>query len=148
MATPPNSQSFAYSFADLHILIDNTEYIKISQLEISQNITSGGGVRGTSIYILQPTRGQVEMGTGVFTFSSVDDANSLLKKLDPKPLTRLFNVDFSAESSSDSSKVDSWQLIDARLLDINLSFKSDASALNQAIKFEFVRMKINGKDLA
>jgi hypothetical protein len=136
-------ENYAYSFQHAIITLEGTQFTGISSITFSQTIERGV-VYGTLAKPLKRARGQVQLGEGTITFSDLKEAMQFYSALGDEPSAALFTADVTLANSN--GDVDSFELQSCTLSSFAANFESGSDALGLELPFNFMHMKINGKD--
>lgn len=136
-------ENYAYSFQHAIVKLEDTQFTGISNVAFSQNIERGV-VYGTLAKPLKRARGQVQLGEGTITFSDLKEAMQFYASLGDEPSAALFTVDVTLANSNGDT--DSFELQSCTLSGFSANFESGSDALGLELPFNFMHMKINGKD--
>ena len=136
-------ESYAYSFSHAIIKLEDSQYTGISNVTFDQQIERGV-VYGTLRKPLKRAAGQVQLGEGSITFSDLREAMSFYSSLGDEPSAAVFTVDVTLANSNGDT--DSFELQSCTLSGFSANFEQGADALGLELPFNFMHLKVNGKD--
>jgi hypothetical protein len=86
------------------------------------------------------------MGDGSVTFSDLEEAMQFYDDLGDDPSLALFSVDVTL--SNEAGQVRSFECLSCALSGFAANFEAGADALSLELPFDFLRLKVNGKEFA
>jgi hypothetical protein len=145
MATFPDYESFAFSFSHAVIRANNRVFTAIENIRLSQRLQEAA-VFGTARGPLKRSAGQLELGQGTLIFSDMSECFELIQSLQPDFLFRTFDIDYSLIKEDGETR--SVELESCRFIGFDIDHQQGPDALPAELPFSFLKMKVNGNDIA
>jgi hypothetical protein len=138
-------EKFAFSFSHAIIKVGDKQYTAISAINFNQEVAREA-VYGTSRKPLKRSAGQVQMGEGSLTFSDLETAMEFYDELGDDPSLKVFSVDCTL--SNEAGNVRSFECLSCCITGFDGSFEAGAAALSLEVPFDFLLLKIDGREFA
>jgi len=141
-----DTEKYAFSFSHAIIKANDKQYAAISNVSLKQDIDRSA-VYGTSRKPLKRSAGQLQMGEGTITFSDVDQGMQFISDLGDDPSLATFSVEVTL-SNTQTGQVRSYEAVSCSLSGLGVNFEQGADALQLEVPFDFMLLKIDGKEFA
>lgn len=142
MAEP---EKYAFSFSHAIIKANDQQFIGIRGIQFNQDIDRAV-IYGTSRKPLKRSAGLLQQGEGTITFSDVEQAMQFIASLGDDPSLATFSIDCTL--SNEAGQVRSFECVSCSLAGFTANFESGADALSLEVPFDFMILKIDGKEFA
>jgi hypothetical protein len=139
-------EKYAFSFSHAIIKANDKQYSAISNVSLNQEIDRSA-IYGTSRNPLKRSAGQLQLGEGSLTFSDVEQGMQFIADLGDDPSLATFSVDVTL-SNTQTGQVRSYEALSCSLSGLSVNFETGADALSLEIPFDFMRLKVDGKEFA
>ncbi len=143
MAEP---EKYAFSFSHAIIKCNDRQFSGISGIQFTQDVDRSA-VYGTSRKPLKRSAGQVQLGEGTITFSDVEEGMQFIASLGDDPSLQTFSVDFTLSNEA-AGLVRSYELGACSLAGFAGNFEAGSDALSLEVPFDFMSLKLDGKEFA
>lgn len=143
MAEP---EKYAFSFSHAIIKCNDRQFTGIRAIQFAQEVDRAA-VYGTSRKPLKRSAGMLQLGEGTITFSDVDEAMQFIATLGDDPSLTTFSIDCTLSNEA-AGLVRSFECVACSLSGFNANFEQGAEALSLEVPFDFMILKIDGKEFA
>lgn len=141
--------TFKMSFPNGVIRLNDKQYTSISAISGSISIDRSA-VYGTGRSPQGMSSGQASLGEGSVTFSDAVEAHEFISDVaalaDQDPSLAIFAAEYIATSASGASI--SKELVGCAISEFSFEYENGSDALSEEIPFHFLRMKVDGKEVA
>ena len=141
-------QAFAYSFSHGIIKFDDVQYTGISNISGDQAVDRSA-VYGTGRAPQAKSAGQIGLGEGSVTFSDLKEGFQFYEALAAaakNAAVAVFSCAYGLEK--DQGAVISFGMLGCSLTSLSFDHENGADALGVEFPFDFLRLKVNGKEFA
>lgn len=138
-------ENFAFSYPHATIKVGDKQFMSISAISFDLPVDRSA-VYGTAASPLKRSKGQIGLGEGSMTFADLEEAGLFYDALEENPAGKVFNIDVSFENEAGQTR--SYQLLSCALAGFSASFEQGADALSLDVSFDFMRLKIDGREFS
>lgn len=138
----PETEAFAYGFARAELTIGRRIITAISNVQFGQPTTEGV-VRGTQPFPLARTEGEMDIGSGVITFSDEAERVAVIDSLGDGYRAVIWNLKWVLTARGRPAVRLACQ--SCRFLDFPVDHGAGEEALGGEMPFSFLSHTVNGK---
>lgn len=138
-------EKYAFSFSHAIIKLQEVQFTGIKHVGFKQDIHREA-TYGTSRKPQKRSAGQLGLGEGTLTFSDLEEAMQFYTALGADPSLALFSVDCTLTNEAGQTR--SFECLSCALTAFEADFEAGAEALHLDLPFDFMNLKIDGKEFA
>lgn len=138
-------EKFAFSFSHAVIKLNGKQFTGIKHISFKQDVHREA-TYGTSRKPQKRSAGQLGMGEGHLTFSDLEEAMQFYDALGADPTLALFSAECTL--ANEAGQVRQFECLSCVVAGFDADFEAGAEALSLEIPFEFLLLKIEGKEFA
>jgi len=138
-------EKYAFSFSHATIKLNERQFTGIERVGFKQDIAREA-TYGTSRKPQKRSAGQLGLGEGTATFSDLEEAMQFYGELGDDPSLALFSVDCTL--ANEAGQVRTFECLSCALTGFEGDFEAGAEALSLELTFDFMLLKIDGKEFA
>ncbi len=138
-------EKFAFSFSHAVIKCNGRQFTGINELSFKQEVHREA-TYGTSRKPQKRSAGQLGMGEGHAKFSDLEEAMQFYDSLGVDPTLAVFAVECTL--ANEAGQVRQFECLSCVISGFDAGFEAGAPALSLEIPFEFMLLKIEGKEFA
>jgi hypothetical protein len=138
-------EKFAFSFSHAIIKLQDVQFTGIKHISFKQEIHREA-TYGTSRKPQKRSAGQLGLGEGTLTFSDLEEGMQFFSALGDDPTLAIFTVDCTLTNEAGQTR--SFECLSCCLNNFDGNFEAGAEALSLELPFDFMLLKIDGKEFA
>jgi hypothetical protein len=138
-------ERFAFSFSHAIIKLQDVQFTGIKHIGFKQDIHREA-TYGTSRKPQKRSAGQLGLGEGTLMFSDLEEAMQFYNALGDDPTLTLFSVDCTLTNEAGQTR--SFECLSCCLSAFEGDFEAGAEALSLNLPFDFLLLKIDGREFA
>lgn len=138
-------EKFAFSFSHGVIKLNGNQFTGIKHLAFKQEVHREA-TYGTNRKPQKRSAGQLGMGEGSITFSDLEEAMQFYTALGDDPTLALFSCECTL--ANEAGQVRQFECLSCVIAAFDADWEAGAEALSLDIPFEFMLLKVDGKEFA